>query len=423
MMPKRNQNILLVLYAGLIIYGSLYPFSGWRWPNDYTTTVLGWWWPRHISKSDLITNLIIYIPLGFLFMRILCGRLKTVSAIFLVTIMGMVFSFAMEFLQMFIPARESSFSDVVLNGISTLAGTLIAGCGWEGTILGQRLRVVRRAWFSPGKTVDLGLTVLGFWALSQLAPFVPSLDIGNLRHGLSLLWLTLCGMEPFNIPVMAVYALDIAGLAGIALLAAVDRMRVTVAFIVFAGAVLLLKVPIIGRQLSLEAAAGYGVAMLVVPVIVLLRRSLLVVTAMVAIYAAFVIDELRPVAEALSMVHTFNWVPFRGQMANLMGFASILEGIWPFAAMAFLCQTAKPRHSRLVAVFAGLFIAITAFVLEWKQQFIPGRYPDITAVVLAVAGWSIPWMLEVWNVQSASTTRASQFEGPKMSRAAGRTIE
>ena len=53
------------LYAALIVYASLYPFSGWRVPGTGPLDFLiarsgGWTW------FDFISNLLGYLPIGFL---------------------------------------------------------------------------------------------------------------------------------------------------------------------------------------------------------------------------------------------------------------------------------------------------------------------------------------------------------------------
>ena len=56
----------LGLYTALIVYASLYPFSGWRdqglMPFDFLTAP----WPRYWSQFDTAANFVGYVPLGFL---------------------------------------------------------------------------------------------------------------------------------------------------------------------------------------------------------------------------------------------------------------------------------------------------------------------------------------------------------------------
>lgn len=406
----RGSSIMLYAYCMLLLYGSLYPFVGWRFPEGYSATILGLTWPRHISKSDLVTNLLVYIPLGFLGVRALRGR-PGVASVAAITAFGFAFSLGVELLQMFIPSRESSASDFVFNGISTLVGACVGAWGHEESPLGERLLIIRRSWFTPGRTADLCLAAIGLWALSQLAPFVPSIDIGMLKHGLKPLWLTLQGRQPFQPWVMAVYAFNIAGLAGATVAAAAHRGKVLMVFAGFAATVLLMKGMMVGRQLSLEAAAGYALAMLVVPVFLFLPRQALASASFVAISTGFVIDELRLAPEAAQILHPFNWVPFRDHMAKLMGFAGILEGVWPFVTLAVLCQMAKPRRRQMVFLAGGLIAAGAVFALEWHQQFLPGRYPDITSVVVVLVGWAMPWIVEKHEPQGAPGHGESRSPG------------
>jgi VanZ family protein len=390
---NRRLLISLAFYAGLIVYGSLYPFAGWRFPAPEAVTVLKGGWPAHISRSDLVTNLLVYAPLGYLLFKNMRPGMGKLSGSIVATVMGTLLSFVMEFLQMFIPGRDSSLSDVVLNGTSTLGGVLIA-LNLEGRAgIGQRLISLRSRWFLSGKIADVGLAVMGLWALSQLSPFIPSLDWGGLKSGLKPLWHTLHDPGSFNLYQAAVYVLKIGGLAGIAVLLMIDGSRIAGIFACFVAAVLLCKIAVAGRQLSLEAISGLfaGFVMLL-----LLRRVPLRVVpfaAGVLILAAFVIDELRPAVDSNAVSHQFNWVPFRGQMAKESGFTSILEGLWPFTALAYLSLVMFPQHRCATAIFGGGLLILVVTALELMQQFIPGRYPDITQAILAAVGWALPLMV------------------------------
>jgi hypothetical protein len=279
-----------------------------------------------------------------------------------------------------------------LNGISTLGGVLIARNVEGHTNIGQRLFSLRSKWFLSGKVADMGLAVMGLWVLSQLAPFVPSLDWGNLKSGLKPLWHTLHDPGRFNLYQAAAYALTVGGLAGIAILVMIDKNRIVGIFAFFVAAVFLCKIPVVGRQLSLEAISGLFAGLVMLVLWRSLPRRVVPVAVAVVILAAFVIDELRPVVDSQTIAYQFNWIPFRGQLANESGFVSILEGLWPFSALAYLSLIMFPQHRYLAALLGGLFLVSIVAVLEWTQQFIPGRYPDITQVLLAVVGWVFPWL-------------------------------
>src|SRR5262249_39558828 len=57
--------LALAIYIGLAVYGSLFPFSPWHWPAggifSWLTTP-----QQHISRADLLVNLLAYVPMGVL---------------------------------------------------------------------------------------------------------------------------------------------------------------------------------------------------------------------------------------------------------------------------------------------------------------------------------------------------------------------
>jgi VanZ family protein len=120
-MPKHTQRIFVVLYAGLIVYGSLYPFTGWRWPDAEAATFLKGEWPSHISRGDLVSNLLAYAPLGYLLFRNMQRRRGNFFVICAATLIGTLLSFCMEFLQMFLPSRVSDRKSTRLNSSHTFS--------------------------------------------------------------------------------------------------------------------------------------------------------------------------------------------------------------------------------------------------------------------------------------------------------------
>ncbi|MDD2335119.1 MAG: hypothetical protein PHD01_00910 [Geobacteraceae bacterium] len=101
-----------------------------------------------------------------------------------------------------------------------------------------------------------------------------------------------------------------------------------------------------------------------------------------------------PVVSAAGTFHAFNWIPFSSQIENeVKGIGSILEGGWPFAAMAYFFVAAGIIRRKILAYFVGGGSqAALVFLLEIAQKQIPGRYPDSTIVLLAVVGWALPWL-------------------------------
>ena len=63
--------VLAVVYMALILYGSLYPFSGWVTGRPPTAFIVQPWNELRLSLGDIVTNAVAYVPLGILGYRYL----------------------------------------------------------------------------------------------------------------------------------------------------------------------------------------------------------------------------------------------------------------------------------------------------------------------------------------------------------------
>ena len=396
--------LLALAYLVLLIYASLYPFSGWTVPVQ-PFAFLAPEWTRHWQRVDMLINVLAYVPFGLLLVLGWKGRAPRPLALVLATLSGAMLSFAVESLQQFLPSRVASLTDVATNTLGTLAGAALAYLVRPDSVATIAFGQWRARSFRTGRLADLGLLATAIWALSQLVPLVPSLDVGELRHGISPLWTVLRQPSQFDAGAWAAYAADIAGLALLARTLVRPGRPVSVPFFVFVACVLVLKIPMTMRQLSLEALAGaLAAAILSLP----MSGMRLVAIARAGgffILCGFVIAELRGTPTGVR--HPFVWVPFSAQMENpLVGMASILENIWPAAALGYLARFASPvRRHRVFAWSGGAALGTLVFVLEWYEQFIPGRIGDITTVLLMIGTWAL-----FWAVPLAET--AVPAEGP-----------
>ena len=185
MAPLRHRSSLVPLaglYAALIVYASLYPFTGWRDPGLSPWAFVGQPWPRWWTHFDLVSNLLGYLPLGAL----ACGALLRTGrsrgvAVLLAWAAGAALSGAMEFLQNYLPARVPSNVDWGLNMTGTLAGALCAVCiealGWMG-----RWQNMRDRWLVPQSAGGLALLLL--WPVALLFPTPVPLGVGHIGERL-----------------------------------------------------------------------------------------------------------------------------------------------------------------------------------------------------------------------------------------------
>lgn len=170
-------------YAALIVYASLYPFSGWRDQGIAPWAFLASPWPKYWTGFDLASNLVGYAPLGFLLALSFLRRGKKVAgsgnraAIIIATLVGALLSLAMESLQNYLPSRVASNVDFGLNAFGSLLGAVTAG-GLElgGAI--DRWSRFRVTWFVEESRG--ALVLLALWPFALLFPAAVPLGLGQV---------------------------------------------------------------------------------------------------------------------------------------------------------------------------------------------------------------------------------------------------
>lgn len=418
--PQGPWGRLALAYAALIVYGSLYPFTGWRPSSGGWLDFLAGGWLAQFHAADTLVNVLAYVPLGLLLARRLRRGRSLAAPILVATLAGASLSFAMEFLQQFLPSRVASLDDIVTNSAGTLTGAILGALVHLDTLPVAILVHRRNRWFRPGRLMNLGLAAIALWALSQTMPFVPSFDIGEVRHGLAPMWQTLQHPARFDSGQWAAYALDIAGLALLARTLANPGTRIATGFFGFVACLLLYKALVVSRQLSLEALAGAASAAIIALPLLSLRSKAIAWTSAALILAGFCVDELR--ADPASITYPFTWIPFSAQMQHpLIGIGSILENLWPATALAYLARFATEPHSRVrMAIVGGGLLGIIAFALEWHQQLLPGRVGDITTVLLMVGAWGLLWAIRADHPRAdpAPASASAPIHGAPEARAA-----
>ncbi|HEY2979093.1 MAG TPA: VanZ family protein [Burkholderiaceae bacterium] len=170
---------LALAYAALILYASLYPFDGWRWPTSPEAQhLLHLPWPRWFPTFDLVANLLGYLPMGaLLYLAVVRSGGGRGSALALAVLAPSALSYAMEVTQQLLPARVSSLLDWVLNSAGALLGALLA-------MLLERLgaiahwQSVRERWFVARSAGAISLLLL--WPLGLLFPAPVPLGLGQV---------------------------------------------------------------------------------------------------------------------------------------------------------------------------------------------------------------------------------------------------
>jgi hypothetical protein len=160
--------------AALIAYASLFPWSGWHWPEGQTFSWLLPKLPFEVA-DDLIANILGYLPFGL----ILClahlrsGR-GALSAALRTVLTGSALSYALELIQYTVPERVPSLSDWALNTLGMAWGALAALTIHALGLVDQWHRL-RERWFIP--QAGHGLALLWMWPLGLLFP--PPVPLGQ----------------------------------------------------------------------------------------------------------------------------------------------------------------------------------------------------------------------------------------------------
>jgi VanZ family protein len=174
---------LALAWAVLVLYASLYPFTGWRWPPGQALTALARLpWTRWQDTFDLASNLLGYLPLGALVC--LAARRsgwRTVPALALAIALPAGLSYATEVLQQFLPRRVPAMEDFLMNSTGALAGALLA-LGVHALGLVNRWHGLRERWFARDSAGALALLTL--WPIGLLFPAPVPLGLGQVGERL-----------------------------------------------------------------------------------------------------------------------------------------------------------------------------------------------------------------------------------------------
>ena len=170
---------LALLYAALIAYASLSPFTGWSVPTDVQWFGLGHLpWPRYWTAFDVVSNLIGYMPLGaLLFGAVLRSGGHAGLAVATAVVGGALLSFLLESLQNFLPQRVPSSLDWALNAGGTVLGVLpaLAIHAFGGL---ARWQIVRDRWFIHRSAGGIALLLL--WPVGLLFPTPVPFGVGQV---------------------------------------------------------------------------------------------------------------------------------------------------------------------------------------------------------------------------------------------------
>jgi VanZ family protein len=368
-MPSFSPHAAAVLLAAsvvAILYGCLYPFD-----IDVSAAALPGWEPT--SRGDLVANVLLYLPFGFLFAWVAAGRRTAVVVLLTAVALGLMLSLGAEILQSGSATRTASTADILINAAGTAFGVV-------AYFVFRRISGAHtaHAWFARHlrePSMDPIVLLLGaLWVALHTAPFVPQLD-------LHAMWAATRPLRELDASIAGVARHFSAWLILAACLRALlVRRSFWVAFALAALLSMLVRVFFVRQALSLNEPLGLACALPVIAVLRALPNTRAARPALVLVVAAWVVQSLAPFAFSASP-SSFEWLPFIGFLGGGLenGYLSLLDKTFLYVGMLWLSRQAG-RSVRPWAVA----LAALALALEVAQLFLPGRVADITDPLLVL---------------------------------------
>jgi VanZ family protein len=291
------------------------------------------------------------------------------AAAFAATAFGCALSLAMELTQNYVPGRVTSLSDLTTNTLGAAAGAWLA--------LGFASEVVPLVRGHARHSSRSAALLLACWGGYQLYPFFPILTSTRLRQAVHNL------LAARTLSPSATWAAAAEWFAaGLALEAIFGRVRGF--WLGVTTMALGLRIFMPSRSLALDEVAGAALALLLWEMVPAKRRLAAgVLMALSAILAA----ELAPFHFAAHAA-PFYWTPLAATFENERWGATVivLQKAFFYGAAIWLLVRSGVRY-----LVAGGALAAALFLLEMVQRYLPGRTPEITDALIAVAMTAALW--------------------------------
>jgi VanZ family protein len=354
---------LFVLYVFLVIHFSLYP---WRF-QPAGGFLAGWHTPMLRSDyRDIVANLLFYLPFGALgelaWRNVAPGRrwLFTVAG-------GAALSVCLEVAQAWVPSRNSSLRDWIMNVLSTVAGLALARLVSHRPpgVTDRRFSGLHRPW--PALLTAVWLTA---WCFPFL-PYLRRVPLGeSLRQLLRMApasWLDLA--DVFVGCLLLSYAMRCW------LEKPLWRLSILLAFLVFP-----LRVFLLGNSFSWPQTAAAAIAFLLsIPVLAKFDGEAALLAGLTLLLLA--LKEFAPFTFSGTPT-PFQFTPFSGFLESNRDMAiRIVAGkFFLYGSSVWLL-----REAGFGLRFSAGIVTLVLGAGEIAQRYLPGRVPESTDPLLALA--------------------------------------
>jgi VanZ family protein len=352
----------------LIAYGSLYP-GDFSPPREGALQAFLTNYAWFTSAGDVLGNIALFFPLGMAAIVFSPGRLDSWSRFAGCLLLALVYAFALQLAQVWLPSRSAALGDVVSNMTGMILGMTAAG------LIAKRSSGTAQS-FNYASLVPLLVLIL--WLLTELLPLVPSLDLQKFKDALKPLALGFDVSFPAVITHTA--GIVVAGSAFVAL--GWPPVWCLSAAVLFAMAG---KLVVVNLILNASILAGFLAGYLIFLVLLRFGGKNIFEMAFWVLFSAWSITTITPFSPAPG--GTFNGIPFatmlEGSMeANVRGLA---QSLFTYTALLWLIQKME-----VSAKGAAVGLAIWSSLLELIQMGVLGRTADVTEPILLLGiGWAL----------------------------------
>ena len=360
-----------LLITFLIAYGSVFPFNFQLHSVDLAILKKSlMFWRQPSGLGNILANIGLFVPFGFLGVRSMRGPFKPISYALIITLYGLLFAFLLQTLQLFLPSRIPSLQDIIWN---------CAGC-----LTGAWLGVVRRFHFFDGRReediwISVPMLLVGCWMACRLIPFVPSLDWGEIKHGLKPLLLH-PDLSSANIFRNFVAWTVVAHLCS----SARARPLPIKYFTIMILGILAAQVVIINRVVTLPNVLGALTAVIVWWKVLRnsQKRTAILIT---LIFGMVAVQGFMPF-ELTANKQPFQWIPFHGFLCGNMFLNTIVlfEKMFLYGSMVWLLEESNINW-RWSVIISTAWVSM----IEIGQIWFYHHSPEVTdpIIILLMALW------------------------------------
>lgn len=353
---------IFCIIALLIVYGSLFPFhlstepvseSGLKALFDFNVGKTGF--------SDLVANIILFIPFGIFIKAAFPSKRPTFSFINFMLI-GFVFAFLIQAMQLWTTNRLPWGGDAIWNSVGCAIGLIIHSF--------MNLKPFKQLHSLEGyKQISFALALA--LIVMKLAPFAPSIDFGVLKENTKALILDpsidiYWTFENTVFWLVAFYFLSITNLQW-------SRFRLLVLTVC---SVLALKFIIVSSNINLSQLLAGGLALLIWRFLPIRNAPFLAGLLLLAIFG----NGLYPFETSATM-GKFNWLPFSGSMGGniLLNIIAMTKKLVFYGSFVWLLYLINKN-----LVKATVICALVLLFSEFLQTLFTNSVSESTDVLLAV---------------------------------------